>query len=442
MADLLEIGAVRIKAGKIADRWSTLVDPGRSIVGHQMHGITDKEIKGAPSPKEAAQQFLKFAGKATIVGHNVGFDLGFLEEALGDGFRFQSGQYLDTLVLAREGYPDWAESYKLGDLARFFGIELKDAHRAGPDAEATAQLAADLRRRPAQPPGDPRRGHRGIRSGNPHRRRRQGPARAGSPPGARLEEPVRPRPQEDRPRARAERRDPDGRPWPRRAPSDHRGGRAPAARPRLGPVHPRRHPGPDRGHAWTVLGRPADRHDRPGDVEALHPPLQHAAVQHRREQDDARPRPARDRPRRARRAGAPAGPAGPGRVPVRHPPRQRVRHLERLDLDGLDLRLDPRPDGRGRADQGTGRRRGDGPDLGAGRPVRGPDRHPGQGRLVRRHGLQGHRHAGRHHRPADGHQGQGHQRGDHPRRPEPRPWRPPRHPRQDGRGHARAHATR
>ena len=148
MADLLEIGAVRIKAGKIADRWSTLVDPGRSIVGHQMHGITDKEIKGAPSPKDAAQQFLKFAGKATIVGHNVGFDLGFLEEALGDGFRFEPGQYLDTLVLAREGYPDWAESYKLGDLARFFGIELKDAHRAGPDAEATAQLlltfAADL----------------------------------------------------------------------------------------------------------------------------------------------------------------------------------------------------------------------------------------------------------------------------------------------------------
>jgi len=148
MADLLEIGAVRIKAGKITDRWSTLVDPGRSIVGHQMHGITDKEIKGAPSPKDAAAQFLKFAGKATIVGHNVGFDLGFLEEALGDGFRFQAGQYLDTLVLAREAYPDWAESYKLGDLARFFGIELKDAHRAGPDAEATAQLlltfAADV----------------------------------------------------------------------------------------------------------------------------------------------------------------------------------------------------------------------------------------------------------------------------------------------------------
>jgi DNA polymerase III epsilon subunit family exonuclease len=148
MADLLEIGAVRIKGGKIADTFSTLVDPGRTIVGHQMHGITDQDVKGAPAPREAVEKFLAFAGKATLVGHNVGFDLGFLEAALGDGFRFQPGTYLDTLVLAREGYPEWADSYKLGELARFYGIDLSDAHRALPDAQATAQLvgifAADL----------------------------------------------------------------------------------------------------------------------------------------------------------------------------------------------------------------------------------------------------------------------------------------------------------
>ena len=39
-----------------------------------------------------------------------------------------------------------------------------------------------------------------------------------------------------------------------------------------------------------------------------------------------------------------------------------VRDLQRLDVDGVDLRLDPRADGRRRADQGAGRRRGDGPD--------------------------------------------------------------------------------
>ena len=139
MSDLIEVAAVKIKGTKIVDRWSTFVNPGRPIVGNQMHGITDSDLKGAPSPKEAADKLLAFIGDALVVGHNVGFDLGFIEEAKGDGFRFSPGTYLDTLVIAREGYPG-AESYKLGDLARFFGIELAQGHRALPDAEATANL--------------------------------------------------------------------------------------------------------------------------------------------------------------------------------------------------------------------------------------------------------------------------------------------------------------
>jgi DNA polymerase III epsilon subunit family exonuclease len=143
MSDLVEIGAVRIKNGKIADRWSSLVNPGRSVIGAQMHGLTDRDLKGAPTPKEAATAFLAFAGDSVLVGHNVGFDLGFLEEALGDGFRFGYEGYLDTVTLTRESYPD-LESYKLGDLSRYFGIELQNAHRALPDAEATAELVIRL----------------------------------------------------------------------------------------------------------------------------------------------------------------------------------------------------------------------------------------------------------------------------------------------------------
>jgi len=147
LADLVEVAAVRVKGGKAVDRWSTLVKPPRPIVGNQMHGLTDKDVAGAPSPREAAEQLLKWAGDAILVGHNVGFDLGFLSEALG-GKTFESGTYLDTLTLARDGFPTGAESYKLGELSRFFGIELQASHRALPDAEATAALliaiAADL----------------------------------------------------------------------------------------------------------------------------------------------------------------------------------------------------------------------------------------------------------------------------------------------------------
>ena len=145
MADLVEIAAVRVKGGKIADRWSTFVNPGRTIFGNQMHGITDKDVKGAPSPAEAARKALAFVGDATIVGHSVGFDIAFLEAALGDGTRIERGRYLDTLTLARDGYPDLA-SYTLGELSKFFGIELKQAHRALPDAEATAELLVTMAR--------------------------------------------------------------------------------------------------------------------------------------------------------------------------------------------------------------------------------------------------------------------------------------------------------
>ena len=146
-ADLVEVAAVRVSGGMITDRWSTFVNPGRPIFGNQMHGITDADVAGAPSPAEAARAALDFVGDAILVGHSVGFDIAFLEAALGDGSRIPFGSYLDTLTLAREGYPD-LPSYTLGELSRFFGVTLQQAHRALPDAEATAELllriAADL----------------------------------------------------------------------------------------------------------------------------------------------------------------------------------------------------------------------------------------------------------------------------------------------------------
>ena len=139
MADLVEIAAVRVKGNAIVDRWSTLVNPGRPIIGNQMHGITDADIAKAPKPADAAREALAFIGDAPIVGHSVGFDLAFLEAALGDGTSFEQGRYLDTLTIAREGYPD-LENYKLPTLSHYFGIELSQSHRALPDAEATANL--------------------------------------------------------------------------------------------------------------------------------------------------------------------------------------------------------------------------------------------------------------------------------------------------------------
>jgi DNA polymerase III epsilon subunit family exonuclease len=139
VADLIEIGAVRLRGGAVVDRFSTFVDPARSIFGAQMHGITDADVAGAPVAKEAAQKLLAFVGGAPVVGHNVGFDLGFLDQALGESGKFTAGGYFDTLTIAREAYPD-LESYKLGDVAKFFGVAMETAHRGLADAEATAAI--------------------------------------------------------------------------------------------------------------------------------------------------------------------------------------------------------------------------------------------------------------------------------------------------------------
>jgi DNA polymerase III epsilon subunit family exonuclease len=141
VADLIEIGAVRVRDGQIVDRFSTFANPGRDIFGAQMHGITNAEVAGAPIAKEAAQKLLAFVAGAPIVGHNVGFDIGFLDQALGESGKFIEGGYFDTLVIAREAYPD-LESYKLGDVARFFGITVETVHRGLADAETTAAIVA------------------------------------------------------------------------------------------------------------------------------------------------------------------------------------------------------------------------------------------------------------------------------------------------------------
>ena len=178
-----------------------------------------------------------------------------------------------------------------------------------------------------------------------------------------------------------------------RAPPDLRRGRAPAARPRLGPLHPRRDAGADdrdaRRRPRTSSGstRSARRPRRSTSTTTTSRPIR-----------TGENKPMRGPSRRdighgnlAERALIPVLPAH-DEFPYVIRLVSECLSLERLDLDGLDLRLDPRPDGRRRADLGSGRRRGDGPDQRAGRPVRRPDRHPRQGGLGRRHGLQGHRH--------------------------------------------------
>jgi polyribonucleotide nucleotidyltransferase len=137
---IVDIAALRVKGGEVVDRFETLVNPGRPIVGHQVHGISTDDVAGAPTASEALGRFAEWVGTSPVVAHNVGFDLPFVLRHMPNDLKWEPGAVFDTLELGYQLYPD-AGAWKLGDLVRFvFGRDHASAHRAMPDAEATAEL--------------------------------------------------------------------------------------------------------------------------------------------------------------------------------------------------------------------------------------------------------------------------------------------------------------
>ncbi len=156
---IIEIGAVRVRGGRLHDTFSTLVNPGCPVPPFitSLTGITDDMLADAPRIGEALARFLDFAGSATLVAHNASFDVGHLNAAR----RAMHGHGIDvpavcTLRLARRLMPE-LERKGLDGVAGALGIGIVDRHRGLGDARVTAEvLCVFLERLAAQ--GVPRLG--------------------------------------------------------------------------------------------------------------------------------------------------------------------------------------------------------------------------------------------------------------------------------------------
>ena len=140
---IIEFGGVRFQEGRPRERFSTSINPGRPLPLRiqQITGIRPADVADAPSIEEVIPEILAFIGRGTgaVVGHSAGFDISFLRAA---GIEVNA-PVLDTYELATILLPG-QESYSLGELCRSLEIPLTSAHRAGHDAEATADLLLHL----------------------------------------------------------------------------------------------------------------------------------------------------------------------------------------------------------------------------------------------------------------------------------------------------------
>ncbi len=145
--DITEIGAVKYRAGELLSTFQTLVDPGAPIPPSItiLTGITHAMVVDAPTIDQVLPTFLDFIGDSVIVGHNVRFDMSFLNaasERLGLG-RLPN-KTSDTAALARRLIRGEVRNLKLQTLAGHFRSPTSPNHRALEDARATAHVFHSL----------------------------------------------------------------------------------------------------------------------------------------------------------------------------------------------------------------------------------------------------------------------------------------------------------
>lgn len=145
---IIEIAIVRTYQDRIVDVFDTFVNPGIAVPERitALTGISNSDIEPAPSYSEIAPKIYDLLNNTTVIGHNVTFDLNFIQQlfTLLPSDIDISMDYIDTWDYARR-VVDGLPNYKLQSLLAFFNIDPGDAHRAIDDAKATQKLFVALK---------------------------------------------------------------------------------------------------------------------------------------------------------------------------------------------------------------------------------------------------------------------------------------------------------
>ena len=144
---IIQIGAVKFQGDRVMDRYDTFVNPGKEIPDfvQRLTGIRPEQVRRAPHFSSVSYDLESFLEGHPVIGHNIRFDLSFLE--------------VEGLSLANPGYDTWDlasfllprnPEYNLQSFIRQFQLSSAKAHQAIDDADAARQLFLLLLRRAAE----------------------------------------------------------------------------------------------------------------------------------------------------------------------------------------------------------------------------------------------------------------------------------------------------
>ena len=146
---IVEIGAVELYNHMPTGRtWHQYINPARDMPeeAFAVHGLSEEFLRDKPLFAVIGPQLLEFLGDATLVIHNAGFDMKFLNAELGrcNLGTLRMERAIDTLAMARKRFPGSPAS--LDALCRRFGIDnsARTLHGALLDSEILADVYLEL----------------------------------------------------------------------------------------------------------------------------------------------------------------------------------------------------------------------------------------------------------------------------------------------------------
>ncbi len=144
--ELTEIGTVLVGGGELHETWESLVRPVQPLTRgiERFTGITQGMVDAARPPAEVLPEVAERLEGRVLVAHNASFDTRVLRQAfVRCDLEWPAPPVLCTVAMARRFAPLVGQR-KLALLADALGIEVRDVHRALPDAITCARIFCAL----------------------------------------------------------------------------------------------------------------------------------------------------------------------------------------------------------------------------------------------------------------------------------------------------------
>jgi len=142
MASICSIGFAAFENSAVASEWYSLIDPDDFFdhVNMSIHGITESDVQGAPTFKDAAADIERFLGSEVVVTHTH-FDRVAIHQAAGRwAIPAPACTWLDPARVARRTWTECAKSgYGLANVCKMIGYTF-DHHNALEDAKAAGHV--------------------------------------------------------------------------------------------------------------------------------------------------------------------------------------------------------------------------------------------------------------------------------------------------------------